>query len=54
LKPSPDFTYTAAASRAWARRVSDPAELPKVLEQALKVVREDRRSALLDIRVLPD
>jgi acetolactate synthase-1/2/3 large subunit len=36
LKPSPDFTYTAAASRAWARRVSDPAELPKVIEQALK------------------
>ncbi|WP_223475204.1 thiamine pyrophosphate-requiring protein [Oricola indica] len=54
LKPSPDFTNTAAASRAWARKVTDPAELPKVLEQALKVVRENRRTALLDVRVLPD
>jgi acetolactate synthase I/II/III large subunit len=54
LKPSPDFTYTAAASRAWARRVSDPDELPKILRQALRVVREDRRVAVLDIRILPD
>ncbi|MFZ2100378.1 MAG: thiamine pyrophosphate-requiring protein [Oricola sp.] len=54
LKPSPDFTNTAAASRAWARKVTDPAELPKVIEQALKVVRENRRTALLDVRVLPD
>ncbi len=54
LKPSPDFTNTAAASRAWARKVTDPDELPKVLEQALRVVRENRRVALLDVRVLPD
>ena len=54
LKPSPDFTQTAAASRAWARRVSDPAELEGALAEALRVVCEERRQALLDIQVLPD
>lgn len=54
LKPSPDFTQTAAASRAWARRVSDPAELDSAVAAALKVVREERRQALLDVQVLPD
>lgn len=54
LKPSPDFTLTAAASRAWSRRVTAPDELPEALAAALKVVREDRRQALLDIKVLPD
>ena len=54
LKPSPDFTNVAAASRAWARKVTDPDELPKVIEQALRVVRENRRVALLAVRVLPD
>ena len=54
LKPSPDFTNVAAASRAWARKVTDPEELPKVIDQALRVVRENRRVALLDVRVLPD
>lgn len=54
LKPSPDFTSTASASRAWTRRVTDPAELPRVIEKALQVVTEDRRQALLDIRVLPE
>ncbi|GAB4351536.1 MAG: thiamine pyrophosphate-requiring protein [Oricola sp.] len=54
LKPSPDFTNIAAASRAWARKVTDPEELPKVIDQALRVVRENRRAALLDVRVLPD
>src|SRR3546814_4090341 len=29
LKPAPDFTHTAAASRAWARRVSATAELER-------------------------
>src|SRR3546814_703289 len=54
LKPAPDFTHTAAASRAWARRVSDTAELEGALAEALQVVRGERRQALLDIQVLPD
>ncbi len=53
LSPVPDFTATATASRAWARRVTDPADLDAALAEALGVVRADRRQALLDIRVLP-
>jgi acetolactate synthase-1/2/3 large subunit len=54
LQPSPDFTLIAAASRAWAKSVSDPAELDAAIAEALRVVREDRRCALLDVKVLPD
>ncbi|WP_282026676.1 thiamine pyrophosphate-requiring protein [Limimaricola cinnabarinus] len=54
LKPSPDFRRTAEASRAHARRVETASELPDALEEALRVVREERRCALLDIRILPD
>ncbi len=54
LQPTPDFTQTAAASRAWARSVTSAAELPGALEEALKVVREERRQALLNIKVLRD
>jgi acetolactate synthase I/II/III large subunit len=54
LKPSPDFTLTASASRAWARRVIAASDLPKMLQQALKVVRWEKRQALLDIKILPE
>ncbi|MBJ3775457.1 thiamine pyrophosphate-requiring protein [Acuticoccus mangrovi] len=53
LKPTPDFTRTAEASRAFARRVSDPAELAGALAEAIGAV-EAGRPALLDISVLPD
>ncbi|MBZ0162452.1 MAG: thiamine pyrophosphate-requiring protein [Notoacmeibacter sp.] len=54
LKPSPDFIATASASRAWARRVTKVEDLPKILSSALNVVRNERRVAFLDIKVLPD
>lgn len=54
LKPSPDFTATAAASRAWAKRVSEAEALPGALEEALTVVREEKRLALLEVSTLPD
>ncbi len=54
LQPSPDFTQTAAASRAWARSITSAEELPAALEEALKVVRTERRQALLNIKVLRD
>ena len=54
LSPVPDFTATARASRAHAVRVDTPAELRPALDEALRVVQEDRRCALLDIRILPD
>ncbi|UOM34352.1 thiamine pyrophosphate-requiring protein [Acuticoccus sp. I52.16.1] len=53
LKPSPDFCKTAEASRAFTRRVTDPAALPAALAEALAAA--DRgRQALLDVAVLPD
>lgn len=54
LKPSPDFTLTAEASRAWAKAVTDPAELEGAIAEALRVVRVERRQALLNVKVLPD
>jgi acetolactate synthase-1/2/3 large subunit len=53
LKPSPDFVKTAEASRAWARRVTDPAGVEDAIREALAVTREGRL-ALLDIATLPD
>ncbi|MCP1199518.1 thiamine pyrophosphate-requiring protein [Notoacmeibacter sp. MSK16QG-6] len=54
LSPSPDFTLTAQASRAYAKQVTDPATLEAELAEAIRVVTEERRQALLDVRVLPD
>ena len=50
LQPSPDFTKVAEASDAWARRVDDPADLPKALDAALTAVAGGRQ-ALLDVRM---
>ncbi|MEM7223073.1 MAG: thiamine pyrophosphate-requiring protein [Pseudomonadota bacterium] len=51
LSPSPDFVKVAEASRAYAERVSDGAQLPDALARALAVVKEERRQALLEITV---
>jgi acetolactate synthase I/II/III large subunit len=53
LAPSPDFTRTAAASRAWTRRVARADEVPDALAAALRVVREERRQAFLEVATLP-
>jgi acetolactate synthase-1/2/3 large subunit len=52
LEPSPDFAMVARASRAHAETVDDPAALPAALERAIRVVRDERRQALLDVRVV--
>ncbi len=54
LTPSPDFTLTAQASRAYARQVTDPDTLEEELAEAIRIVMEEKRQALLDVRVLPD
>lgn len=54
LKPSPDFTLTAAASRAWTQTVTDGADLPAALAQAIRIATEDRRQVLLNIAISPD
>lgn len=51
LAPTPDFVKIAEASRAWARRVDDGRELPKVLEEAIGVVEREGRLALVEVRV---
>jgi acetolactate synthase-1/2/3 large subunit len=50
LQPSPEFTKVAEASDAWARRVDDPAELPRAIDAALTAVAGGRQ-ALLDVRM---
>jgi acetolactate synthase I/II/III large subunit len=49
LDPSPAFELVAQACGAHAERVEDPAALPDALRRALKVVREERRQALLNV-----
>jgi acetolactate synthase I/II/III large subunit len=50
LQPSPEFTKVAEASDAWARRVDDPAQLPRALDEAMTAVASGRQ-ALLDVRM---
>lgn len=50
LQPSPEFTKVAEASDAWARRVDDPGQLPRAIDEALAAVAGGRQ-ALLDVRM---
>jgi acetolactate synthase-1/2/3 large subunit len=49
LSPSPNFELTAQACGAYAERVEDPNEVPRALQRALKVVKEEKRQALLNV-----
>lgn len=49
LTPSPNFELTAQACGAYAARVEDPAQLPEAIAKALKVVKEEKRQALLNV-----
>ena len=49
LTPSPNFELTAQACGAYAARVEDAAALPDALAKALKVVKEEKRQALLNV-----
>ena len=49
LSPSPHFELTAQACGAYAERVEEPDELPRALQRALKVVKEEGRQALLNV-----
>ena len=51
LRPSPDFTKTAAASRAHAETVTHGDELPAALERAISVATEEKRQVLLNIAI---
>jgi acetolactate synthase I/II/III large subunit len=49
LEPVPAFEKYAEASGGYGERVTDPAELVPALERALRVVRDERRPALLNV-----
>ncbi|MBI2219298.1 MAG: thiamine pyrophosphate-requiring protein [Candidatus Rokubacteria bacterium] len=49
LEPSPDYEMVCQASGGWGEKVDDPAKLPEALTRALRVVREERRQALLNV-----
>ncbi|MBM4443143.1 MAG: thiamine pyrophosphate-requiring protein [Candidatus Rokubacteria bacterium] len=51
LDPPPDYELVCQASGGWAEKVEDAAKLPEALARALKVVREEKRQALLNVIV---
>ena len=51
LRPSPDFTLTAAASRAYTETITDGQDLPAALQRAIKIASSERRQVLLNIAI---
>lgn len=51
LEPAPDYGMIAAASRAHVERVSHGRDLPAALARAIRVIREERRQAFVELRV---
>lgn len=48
----PDYAQIAvAAGGAWGRRVEQAAEIPSALEEAIRIVLKERRSAVVDCMV---
>jgi acetolactate synthase-1/2/3 large subunit len=53
LEPSPRFEHVIQASGGHGERVTEPKELMPALERALKVVKEEKRQALLNVQIEP-
>jgi len=49
LEPSPRFEHVIQASGGHGERVSEPKALMPALERALKVVKEEKRQALVNV-----
>ncbi len=49
LEPSPDYELICRASGGHGERVEDPARLPEALQRALRIVRDEKRQALLNV-----
>ena len=49
LEPAPDYEMVCSASGGHGERVEDPAQLPAALERALRVVKDEKRQALLNV-----
>ena len=54
LDPSPDYAMVAAASRAWSRTVADGKDLPGALQEALQVIKTEKRQAMIEVMVTKD
>lgn len=54
LDPTPDFVRVAEASRAWARKVDRPEDVPGAIEAALAAISDRKQHALLEISILKD
>ena len=51
LEPSPRFEHIVQASGGHGEAVSDPKDLVPALERSLKIVREEKRQALLNVQL---
>ena len=49
LDPSPNYAEIAKANHGYGETVEDPAELEDALTRGLRVVREEKRQALIDV-----
>lgn len=49
LDPAPDYELVCRASGGHGERVEDPEELPQALERAVRIVRGERRQALVNV-----
>lgn len=49
LEPSPDFEKLVEASGGYGEKVSEPGEIEAALRRGLKVVREERRQAVINV-----
>lgn len=54
LDPTPDFVRVAEASRAWARKVDRPDDVPGAIAAALAAISDRKQHALLEISILKD
>ncbi|WP_417805812.1 thiamine pyrophosphate-requiring protein [Thalassospira lucentensis] len=53
LKPSPDFTKVAEASRAWVAKANRAEDLPGILRDAIKHIDTNRSHALVEVTIAP-
>ncbi|WP_278360422.1 thiamine pyrophosphate-dependent enzyme, partial [Thalassospira xiamenensis] len=53
LKPSPDFTKVAEASRAWTAKAERAADLPEILRRAIAHIDTNRTHALVEVTIAP-
>lgn len=51
LEPAPDYVMVGAASRGWATRAEKAEDLPKILAEAVRVVKEEKRMATVEVIV---